>query len=85
MRRTNNIEQLVNRSFLSRVPAIMAANPEIPINEAIKQAFDEDETFCYRMMLANESERHGLDRGAEEAIKLMSKQVYERLTTTCGK
>lgn len=76
---TDDIERIVNQSFLARVPEIMAAHPDFTIAEAIKAAFDADEAFCYRMMLANESERRGLDKGADEAIRLLSAKTYERL------
>lgn len=76
---TTDIEQLVNRSFLSRVPDIMTQQPELSVEAAIKAAYDADEAFCIRMQLANESERRGLDQGAEEAIRVMSEQVYQRL------
>lgn len=74
-----DIEQVVNRSFLSRVPEIMAAQPELTIEQAIKVALDTDEAFCIRMQLANDRERHGLDKGAEEAIRIMAERVYQRL------
>lgn len=77
-----DIEALVNRSFLSRVPEIIAERPELSVEQAIKAAYDADEEFCIRMQLANDGERRGLDQGAEEAIRIMSDRVYRRLRTS---
>jgi hypothetical protein len=74
-----DIQTIVEKSFLSRVPGIMATQPELSLEDAVKVAFDTDESFCYRLMLANESERRGLDKPADAIISNLSDRVYRRL------
>lgn len=77
-----DIERIINQSFLARVPDILLANRELTIEQAIQLAYDEDEALWLRMSLANQHDRRGLDRGAEEVIRIMSDTVYERLRGT---
>jgi hypothetical protein len=75
MTTTDNIEQLVTKSFLNRVPGIMEQHPELTFDEAVKAAFDHEESFLFSLM----GPRSELSEVANTIIHELSDRTYHRL------
>jgi hypothetical protein len=72
MANRETIEQLMNRSFLSRVPEIMTRGG-FTVQQAVEQAYREDESLCLELCDGGRTERGRL------ALTAMSAHVYGRL------
>ena len=75
---TTDIESIINRSFLSRVPEIMARGG-FTIETAIEQAYHEDLILIARLSDAAHSHRSERDDPYREAVNLMSDRTYHAL------
>lgn len=75
MNSTKTLAKTVSESFLSRVPEIMTNNPDLSIEEAIQEAYDVDERFCYRFMF-----KYGNPTDQDRAVvRELSDRVYRKL------
>lgn len=75
-----SIANTVKNSFLNRVPDLMAADPELSLEDAIKKAYEIEETFCIKLQVA--ADKVGNSRRHDpycEAIDMLSEQVYQKL------
>lgn len=68
-----DIETLIKGSFLARVPAIMLANPSIAVEDAIQQAYNDEEKLCTDIIAA--CQNTGSSRG-QSAITMMAERIY---------
>jgi predicted RNA-binding Zn ribbon-like protein len=71
-----NIEQIVENSFLARVPEIMERGG-FTIESAIEQAYQEELVLIAR--LSDASHSRGANNAYREAVNLMSDRTYQRL------
>lgn len=69
-------EQIVNTSFLARVPEIMERGG-FTIETAIEQAYQEELILIAR--LSDAAHSRGVDNPYREAVNLMADRVYQRL------
>lgn len=68
----SELETIINRSFLSRVPGIMGRGG-FTLQQAVEQAYREDEALCLELCDGGRTER------ARHALTTMSAHVYTRL------
>lgn len=68
---SNDITELINKSFLSRVPEIMDRGG-FTLQSAVEQAYREDEELCLELC-------DGRTERAQQALHAMSDYIYERL------
>lgn len=78
---TTHIETIVNRSFLSRVPEIMARGG-FTIEAAIEQAYQEDMVLIARLSSAAHARSNYRDNPYREAVNLMSDRAYHALRSS---
>ena len=69
-----DLDALINHSFLSRVPSLLAIG--MPYAEALVKAKADDDALVWRL---EEAPRYGdrLDSAATEARRLMCQRVYQ--------
>ena len=77
---TADIETIVSRSFLSRVPEIMERGG-FTVETAIEQAYQEDLILIARLSDAAHSRRNERDDPYREAVNLMSDRAYRILNS----
>lgn len=70
------IERQIKNSFLARVPAIMAASPEMSLKDAIQRAHREESKLLEEMLLA--SQGYKTERGSL-AIETLSARIYQSI------
>lgn len=74
----DNIESIVNRSFLARVPEIVERGG-FTIETAIEQAYQEDMILIARLSNAAHARSSYRDDPYREAVNLMSDRAYRTL------
>lgn len=78
------IEQIVNTSFLARVPEIMERGG-FTIETAIEQAYQEEMILIARLSDAAHNRASYRDDPYREAVNLMSDRAYKRLRAAASK
>ena len=71
------VEDLIDRSFLARVPVLIRSG--LSADEAIRQARKDDDALLFRLYDAPQYEDR-LDNSAAEARKLLQARVYVALS-----